>query len=86
MRKELIALLTGPIYGLLFAVFLPFIGIAMAILLVGKKLFTGLARMSAEVSTFEWRPTAAYLKGKPKQNTEEKKNARSDKRRSHSGD
>ena len=63
-----VMLMAAPVIGLLFAVFLPFIGIAMTLSLIGKKL----ANMTAEATTgsmsFGWRPIEAYLAGKKKRN------------------
>ncbi len=57
-------LMAGPVLGLLYAAFLPFIGIAMTVGLVGKKLFGGLAQVAAKSTSFGWRPIEAYLDGK----------------------
>ncbi len=57
-------LIAGPALGLLFAVFLPFIGIAMALSLIGKKLITAAAHVAVKSTTFSWRPIEAYLSGK----------------------
>ena len=59
-----VVLLFGPVLGLLFAVFLPFIGIAMAVTLAGKKIGGGLAGLAARSVSFGWRPVEAYLAGK----------------------
>jgi len=68
-------LLVGPVMGLLYAVFLPFIGIAMTLKLIGKKLTTGLVHAAVKSATFGWRPIEAYLDGKQrrKQDAKEKK-------------
>lgn len=57
-------LLAGPALGLIFALFLPFIGIAMTLGLIGKKLITGVAHVAVKSTTFGWRPIEAYLNGK----------------------
>ncbi|MDH4161717.1 MAG: hypothetical protein OEW15_03385 [Nitrospirota bacterium] len=57
-------LAAGPVLGLIFAVFLPFIGIAMALNMAGKKLVEGLANAAAGSMSFGWRPVEAYLAGK----------------------
>jgi hypothetical protein len=59
-------LLVGPVMGLLYAVFLPFIGIAMTLKLIGKKLTTGLVHAAVKSATFGWRPIEAYLIGRKK--------------------
>ena len=62
-----LVLAAGPVLGLLFAVFLPFIGIAMSLMLVGGKLLDGLTSAAAGSASFGWRPVEAYLTGKKKQ-------------------
>jgi len=59
-----VMLMAAPAIGLVFAVFLPFIGIAMAISLVGKKLAEGVVSAAAGSMSFGWRPIEAYLAGK----------------------
>jgi hypothetical protein len=61
-------LLAAPVIGLVFAVFLPFIGIAMAISLVGRKLVNVTTEAAAGSMSFGWRPIEAYLAGKKKKN------------------
>jgi len=59
-----VMLAAGPVLGLIFAVFLPFIGIAMAVSLAGKKIVEGLASAAAGSVSFGWRPIEAYLAGR----------------------
>ncbi len=61
-----VMLAAGPVLGLVFAVFLPFIGIAMAVSLAGKKIVEGLASAAAGSVSFGWRPIEAYLAGRRK--------------------
>jgi fructose-1,6-bisphosphatase/inositol monophosphatase family enzyme len=61
-----VVLLLGPVLGLLFAVFLPFIGIAMAVTLAGKKVAAVVADLAARSMSFGWRPVESYLGGKQK--------------------
>jgi hypothetical protein len=72
-------LLMGPVLGLTFAIFLPFIGIAMALSFVGKKIVNAgktAARRMADSAVknifFAWRPLQAYLAGRQKGNKKEK--------------
>lgn len=65
-------LLAGPVLGLLFAVFLPFIGIAMTLGLIGKKLVSGVAHVAVKSTSFGWRPIEAYLNGKQRSKREAK--------------
>jgi len=68
------ALAAGPVIGLIFAVFLPFIGIAMTLGLVGRKLAEGVVSAAAGSVSFGWRPIEAYLAGRKRKNeTREKK-------------
>lgn len=74
-----LVLLMGPVLGLTFAIFLPFIGIAMALSFVGKKLVSAgktAARRMADSAVknifFAWRPLQAYLAGRQKGNKREK--------------
>ena len=60
----LVVLLLAPFTGLLFAVFLPFIGFAMALQLLGRKLVGGLLQGFWNASAFGWRPSEAYLLGR----------------------
>jgi len=59
-------LAAGPVLGLVFAVFLPFIGIAMAAMLVVRKVGEGLINAAAASMSFAWRPVEAYLTGRKK--------------------
>lgn len=69
-----VMLMAAPVIGLVFAVFLPFIGIAMTLRLIGKKLVDGVASAAAGSVSFGWRPIEAYLAGrKTKKEAREKK-------------
>ena len=59
-----VMLMAAPIIGLVFAVFLPFIGIVMTLNLVGKKLVQGVESVAASSMSFGWRPIEAYLAGR----------------------
>jgi hypothetical protein len=63
-----VMLMAAPIIGLVFAVFLPFIGIVMTLNLVGKKLMQGVESAAAGSMSFGWRPIEAYLAGKKRKN------------------
>ena len=69
-----VMLMAAPILGLLFAVFLPFIGIAMAVQVAARKIGGGLREAAAASTSFAWRPIEAYLTGrKRKKAAREKK-------------
>ncbi len=57
-------LLLAPFLGLLYALFLPFIGIAMLIGVVARKLFGGFVEGLWRAASFGWRPSEAYLLGR----------------------
>jgi len=61
-----VMLMAAPLLGLLFAVFLPFIGIAMAVQLAARKIGGGLKEAAAASTSFAWRPIEAYLTGRRK--------------------
>jgi len=63
-----VMLMAAPVIGLIFAVFLPFIGIAMTLSLVGRKLAEGVVSAAAGSMSFGWRPIEAYLAGKKRKN------------------
>jgi len=69
------ALAAGPVIGLIFAVFLPFIGIAMTLGLVGRKLAEGVVSAAAGSVSFGWRPIEAYLAGRKRKNEAREKKA-----------
>jgi hypothetical protein len=70
-----LVLLLGPVFGLIFAIFLPFIGIAMALSFVGKKIIAAgkpaaqsVANSAVKHIFFAWKPLQAYLAGRQKGN------------------
>jgi hypothetical protein len=68
----LVMLLVGPIIGLLYAILLPFIGIATVAALAGQTMLKGMNHIAAKSVSFGWRPKNAYLSGKKKKNQEKK--------------
>jgi hypothetical protein len=54
----------APMIGLAYAAFLPFIGIAMLVKLVGQKIGSGAREMVAGGAHFGFRPSESYLAGK----------------------
>jgi len=64
----IVMLLLGPILGLLYVVFLPFMAIVMMVAVVGKKILSGMFHLVKNFVSFGWRPTEAYLAGKKKEN------------------
>jgi hypothetical protein len=57
-------IVVGPVLGLLYAAFLPFIGIAMVVKLVAQKAGGGVMEMAHGSATFGWRPSESYLSGR----------------------
>lgn len=56
----------GPILGLLYAAFLPFIGIAMLVKLVLQKVAGAVMVPTQKAASFGWRPSESYLAGQKK--------------------
>ncbi|MHB8843140.1 MAG: hypothetical protein ACYC7L_00150 [Nitrospirota bacterium] len=69
--KSGLILIAGPILGLVFAIFLPFIGIVMSLGQLGRKVAGSAAGHAAQSVSFGWRPIEAYLTGR-KRNKEAK--------------
>ena len=74
-----VVLLLGPVFGLIFAIFLPFIGIAMALSFAGKKIVSAgktavqrTANSAVKNIFFAWKPLQAYLAGRQKLNKKDK--------------
>jgi hypothetical protein len=66
-------LLSGPFIGLLYAILMPFIGMAAAVTLGVRKVLGGLYSPAAKSISFGWQPRSAYLAGKKHKKEEEKK-------------
>lgn len=72
--SPLVILAAGPVLGLLYAAFLPFIGLAIVAKMVFTKLFGGAFEGLSRVATFNWSPSQAYLSGRRhKDNAKESK-------------
>ncbi len=61
-------LLSGPVIGLLYAIMMPFLGIATAAALGVSAVLGGIYHAAAKSVSFGWRPKNAYLSGKKKKN------------------
>jgi len=59
-----LVLLSGPILGLAYIVFLPIMGIVTALSLVVQKTLGGVFNLGKHLVSFGWRPSEAYLGGK----------------------
>jgi hypothetical protein len=57
-------LLVGPFMGLVYAIFLPLIGIGMLIWVIGEKLAGGVLENIGKAAVFSWNPSEAYLAGR----------------------
>jgi hypothetical protein len=53
--------LIGPVIGLFYVMFLPFIGLAMIFMLVTSQLSSMLYEVFGRTAAFGWRPVEAYL-------------------------
>ncbi|MFI5293834.1 MAG: hypothetical protein ACHQ0Y_02275 [Thermodesulfovibrionales bacterium] len=56
----------APVLGLLYAAFLPFIGIAILVKVVLKKVSSAVTAPTQRAASFGWRPSESYLAGKKK--------------------
>jgi hypothetical protein len=61
-----LVLLSGPILGLAYIVFLPIMGIVTALSLLVQKALGGVFGLGKHLVSFGWRPSEAYLGGKNK--------------------
>jgi hypothetical protein len=57
-------LAAAPVLGLVYAAFLPFIGIAMLLKVAATKVFGRTFERLSTVASFNWRPSESYLAGK----------------------
>jgi len=73
-----VMIMAAPVIGLVFAVFLPFIGIAMALSLIGRKLAKTVTEAAASSMSFGWRPIEAYLAGKKRKDAARAKKDKKD--------
>ncbi|MHB8844398.1 MAG: hypothetical protein ACYC7L_06570 [Nitrospirota bacterium] len=73
-----LAIVAGPVLGLVFAIFLPFIGIAMTLSLVVRKVAEAVTEAAAGSMSFGWRPVEAYLAGRKRKNEAREKKAGKD--------
>lgn len=63
-----IMLLAAPVIGMLYAVWLPFMGIATTAALAAGVVTAGVYNLAVKSVSFGWRPENAYLSGKKKKN------------------
>ena len=68
-----VMLLSGPVIGLLYAILMPFIGIATVATLAVREVLGGLYELVAKSIYFGWQPKNAYLAGKKHKKGEGKK-------------
>ncbi len=61
-------LLASPIIGLLYVVFLPFIGIATLAVMAVRKVMGVAVTAAGKTISFGWRPIESYLAGTRKRN------------------
>jgi hypothetical protein len=64
--KQASMLLLGPIVGLIYVIFLPFVSIVAIIGLAGGKVIGKLWGLLRNLVYFGWRPAESYLSGKKK--------------------
>jgi len=63
-----VMLLSGPFIGLLYAILMPFIGIASLAAIAVFSVLKGLYGLAVKSVSFGWRPINAYLSGKKRRN------------------
>jgi len=68
-----VKLLAAPIIGLVYVIFLPFIGIATLAAVAGRKVLGGVASVAGKTISFGWKPMEAYLAGKKKEKKQDTK-------------
>lgn len=66
LNNRFVMMLTGPILGFLYVIFMPIIGIITVAALAGSKLMEVLFSLVGRSVSFGWRPASAYLSGKNK--------------------
>jgi len=76
--NPLVILAAGPVLGLIYAAFLPFIGLAIIARLVISKLFGGSAAEISRIATFNWNPAESYLAGRRHKKAKEDAGAKKD--------
>ena len=64
-------IVAAPVIGLMYAAFLPFIGIAMFVKLVAQKIGGGAMETVRGSASFGFRPSESYLAGKKKEKKDE---------------
>jgi len=64
--KRLLAVLLGPIGGLLYIIVLPIMSIVAVIAILGTKALSGISSAVSNLVSFGWRPAEANLTGKKK--------------------
>lgn len=72
--SPLVLLLASPLIGLIYAMFLPFAGMAMLIREISKKLVHLTASQVKKIAVFTWTPGMAYLAGNNKEEKAKKRN------------
>jgi hypothetical protein len=60
----MVVVLAGPVLGIVYAVFLPLLGITMLVYMVSKKVFGWLLDHIWRTAGVRWNPYEAYLSGK----------------------
>jgi hypothetical protein len=72
MRKAA-SLLISPFFGLAYVIALPFVSIAAAGALLTKSVLGGIFILLGNFVSFGWRPAEAYLGGRKKKETRERR-------------
>jgi hypothetical protein len=72
-------IVAAPALGLLYAAFLPFIGIAMLLKLVAQKAGGGVIETVQSSAAFAWRPSESYLSGRKNKTKKDEASTEEDK-------
>ena len=75
----IVVVLMGPVVGLFYVVLLPFIGLAMILMLVTQQLSNALFEVFGRTAAFGWRPVEAYLLSRRKKKAGKGKQSAKDK-------
>ena len=76
-------IVAAPVLGLLYAAFLPFIGIAMLVKLVGQKIGGAVMETVQGSASFAWRPGESYLAGRKRKEKKDEASKEGDEKNEH---
>jgi hypothetical protein len=71
--SPVVILAAGPVLGLIYAAFLPFIGLAIVLRVAVARMFGTSTEGLSRVATFNWSPSQSYLAGRRHKKAQEEK-------------